>query len=259
LHEAREDPVPAALALMDHVFAGDAPARCLGPVLGDVKESWPRGRLLRLQVNLAARAVEAGLELADLADLVRVQPALGPILGVVDPDHLAQLRLFWKMRSSWPRWLDRADNVFDLARHPDGEKALAERPDMLLLVRSAPIEVGTRGVWLKDACITEMPRQVEVRAARHAGGDGFEVVAGPQRIWFTANPHEIAEDFEVWLRFYFRDFLPAVAAEHARPSGPAGMQLRRGNAIACPECRQPVVPITGELGLRVEGSVVSSQ
>jgi hypothetical protein len=139
---------------------------------------------------------------------------------------------------------------------------LGERPDMLLLVRSAPIEVGTRGVWLKDACITEMPKQVDVRAARHAGGEGFEVVAGPQRIWFTANPNEIADEFEDWLRFYFRDFLPTVAAEHARPSGAAGVRLRRGNAIACPECRQPVVPISGEVGLRVEAaaaSVVSGQ
>jgi hypothetical protein len=257
LHELGEDPAPAAIMLMEHVFTGDAAARSLGPVLSDVKDSWPRGRLLRLQVNLAARAVEMGLELADLADLVRVQPALGPILGVGDADHLVQLRIFWKMRSSWPRWLDRADNVFDLARHPEGEKTLAERPDLLLLVRSAPIEVGTRGVWLKDACITEMPKQVEVRPARHAGGDGFEVVAGPQRIWFTANPHEIAEDFEAWLRFYFRDFLPMAAAEHARPSGAAGVKLRRGNAVACPECRQPVIPIGGEVGLRVEGPVVS--
>jgi hypothetical protein len=119
-------------------------------------------------------------------------------------------------------------------------------------VRNAPIQVGTRGVWLKDACITAMPSQVDVVARRHADGEGFEIVAGPQRVWFTANPNEIADDLETWLRYYFRDLLPQVAAEHARASSAAGLKLRRANAVACPECRQLMLPIAGEVGLRAE-------
>jgi len=253
LGRADEDPVPALVELLEQVFAGAAPARVLGPVLAPVKE-WPRGRLLRLQAILTARATELGLELADIVDLARVQPALAPVLGIHDLDRLAQLRLFWRMQSSWPRWLDRATNVFELARRPSGERELNERGDLLLLVRGVPIYVGTRGVWLKDVCLTSFPGQVEVVGRRHAGGEGFEIVVGSQRVWFNTQPNEIAEELENWLRFYFRDFLPHVAAEHARPVAAAGSKLRRANAVPCTECRQPVLPIVGEVGLRGEGS-----
>jgi serine/threonine protein kinase len=252
LEASAQDPMPAFVDLVEHVFTGEAPARCLGPVLDEIKEGWPRGRLARVQAILMARAAELGLEIADLANLVRVQPALAPLLGAGDLDHLAQLRLFWRMRASWPRWLERADNIFDLAR-AGGERTLSERPDLLLLVHKAPIYVGTRGVWLKEVCIAELPAKVDVAALRHAGGEGFEIVLGKQRVWFSANPNEIADELEDWLRFYFRDFLPQVAAEQARPSGAAGAKLRRANAIACPECRQLVLPIVGEVGLAADG------
>jgi hypothetical protein len=251
LQASGEDPVPALVDLMEQVLRGDVPARALGPVLEEIKESWPRGRLARVQAIVIARAAELGLEIADIADLVRTQPALAPLLGAGDLDHLTQLRLFWRLRASWPRWLERADSVFDLARS-GAEKTLGDRPDLLLLVHKAPIYVGSRGVWIKDVCIGDMPAKLDVAAARHAGGEGFEIVAGRHRIWFSAKPNEIADELDDWLRFYFRDFLPQVAAEHARPSGAAGAKLRRANAAACPECKQPVMPILGEIGLRAE-------
>jgi len=210
---------------------------------------------LRLQALLAERAAELGLEMVDVTDLVRLQPALGPLLGTGDLEHLAQLRLLWRHRSAWPRWLERAESIFDVARTRAAEKVLAERPDLLMLVRNAPIHIGTRGVWIKDACLTHLPPQVEVMAQRHAGGEGYEIIAGGQRVWFTSDPRGIADDLEDWLHFYFRDFLPQTAAEHARPSTAAGAKLRRGNAVPCPECSQPVVPLSGDVGLRADGDV----
>ena len=85
-----------------------------------------------------------------------------------------------------------------------------------------------------------MPAKVDVLTRRHAGGEGYEVVAGNRAAWFSSNPNDVADQLEDWLRFYFRDFLPQAAAQHARPASPAGAKLRRASAIACPECRQPL-------------------
>ncbi len=245
-----EDEAPLLAERIRQALAGSLSLRVLGPLLADSKDRWPKGRLLRLQALVCARAADAGLEDADLVDLGRVQPAWRALFGAGDLNHIAQLRLFCALRPRWPAWLRQADSVFELALDPAAEKTLAERPDLLLLSRDAPIYIGTRGVWLKDICFSERPGQIAVVQSRSDAGAGYEIVAGNQHIWFSSNPHAVADELEKWLKFYFADFLPQLTKARQPRTG-AATKLWRANATPCPECHRLVVPIAGEVGLRI--------
>lgn len=250
LDERGEDPVPLLADRISQAFAGTLPLRLVGALFSQLREQWPKGRLLRLQALVCARAADAGFEAADLADILRVQPGLRAVLGGADIDHLSQLRLFWSQRARWPAWIKDAETVFDLALNPAAEKILAERPDLLLLPGAASIYVGTRGVWLKEVCITQLPAQVDVVPSRWQHAQGYEIVLGTQRVWFSSNPNQIADELERWLRFYFTEFVPQLGK--ARPPRTSGAtRFWRANAAPCPECHRPVVAIPGEVGLRV--------
>lgn len=244
-----EDAVPHLAERFGQALAGTLTLRVVAPLLAELPERWPQGRLLRLRTLACARAVDAGLEDAELAELVRAQPALRTFFGGADHEHLKKLQSFWALRARWMDRLHDADSVFDLAQDRAAEKTLADRPDLLIMSRVAPIYVGTRGVWLKDACLTEKPDQVAVVQSRWQHGDGYEIVAGSQRVWFSKNPGVIADELEQWLQFYFTDFLPQLAK--ARPPRASATKLWRANATRCPECHRLVVPIAGELGVRV--------
>jgi len=230
-------------------LAGNMPLRLLGPLLADPEERWPRGRLLRLQALVCGKAADLGLQDADFVDFARAQPALRVVFGSGDLDHLAQLRLFCALRQRWPTWIRQANNVFDLVADPASETLLADRPDLLFASRHAPIYVGTRGVWLKDVCLTEQPRQIAVVQSRDDRGSGYEIIAGNQHVWFSANPNKIADELEIMLKFYYVDFLPQWTKAPA-PRTAAATRVWRANATACPECHRPVVPVAGEVGLR---------
>ncbi len=247
----REDPVPLVVERLGQALAGEFPLRLITPLIGDLRDRWPKGRLIRLQALVIERAAAIGVDAADLAEVGRLQPALGQLLGSGDHDHLSQWQCLCYLRSRPTAWLAQADHIFDLARDPTAEKLLADRPDLLLLPRSAPMYVGTRGVWLKDVCITQMPERVDVVTTRSQEGEGFEVVVGVQRVWFTANPNKIADELERWLRFYFGEFLPQVPQQALRRNAEASRRLWRANALPCPECRRPAVPIVGEVGVRI--------
>jgi hypothetical protein len=250
VEERGEDPVPLLADRLSQAFAGTLPLRLVGALFAELREQWPKGRLLRLQALAAARTADAGFDDADLADILRVQPGLRAALGGADSDQLAQLRLLWSQRTRWPAWLKDAETVFELALKPDAEQVLADRPDLLLWPQTGPIYVGTRGVWLKDVCITQLPPQVDVVSSRWQHGEGYEIVIGTQRVWFSANPNKIADELERWLRFYFTEFLPQLTKARPPRTG-AAMRFWRSNSVACPECHRPCVAISGEVGMRV--------
>jgi hypothetical protein len=247
----RQDSAPLVAERLGQALAGAFPLRLIAPLLGDMRDRWPKGRLVRLQALLVERAAALGVDVSDLAEVGRLQPALGQLLGSADLDHLSQLEYLCFLRRNPTAWLAQADDVLELARDPSMEKLLADRPDLLLQPRSAPIYVGTRGVWLKDTCITQMPERVDVIASRAEQGEGFEVVVGVQRVWFTANPNKIADELERWLRIYFGEFLPQVPRQALRRNADASRRLWRANAVPCPECRRLAVPIVGEVGVRI--------
>src|SRR5439155_14127461 len=84
-------------------LTGDAPAGLAELVATDeLLAVWTVGQRARLRLLLAARAFEAGVEVAGLHDLGRAAPALGRALGSDDADGLARLRLLWSLRPTRP-------------------------------------------------------------------------------------------------------------------------------------------------------------
>src|SRR5262249_14893731 len=109
---AGDDPVPLVVERAAVGFAGSIPLRLLSPLLSELRDRWPKGRLLRLQALLCAKIADASLDDADLGDLLRVLPALGTLLGNTDVDHLGQFVQLWRLRSRWAALLDKAVTVF---------------------------------------------------------------------------------------------------------------------------------------------------
>src|SRR5207244_10029537 len=114
------DPVVRLADALWPCLTGEAPAGLAELVAtDDVLAGWSVGQRARLRVLLAARAFEAGVEVADLHDLGRAAPALGRTLGSDDTDGLARLRLLWTLRPTRP-WqvCGPAATVFEVANYP---------------------------------------------------------------------------------------------------------------------------------------------
>jgi hypothetical protein len=171
----------------------------------------------------------------------------------LDLDRLAQLRQIWNLKATrpWER-CGQAVHVFDLANADLGEKYLARSPDLLLQVRGYDIVLGSRGVWYQDVCWTRMPERVETVDRRIYNDDGFDLVAGTQRLYFAHDPQDLAAEVEVWLRYYFDEFLAGLPAWRDRPPSESGKKLRKGNSLICPECRQACLGSVGQAGIKIE-------
>jgi hypothetical protein len=256
--ERDEDPLPLLAEQVERCLRCLLPlahaAQVLEDFFGPGAPVWPRGLLARLQVLVCARAFGAGLELNDLVDVGRTQPTLAAAFGLADLDRLAQLRQLWALRLARPWERSRkATTVFDLADDAErGEKTLGRTPDLLLQVRDFDITLGSQGVWFQDVCLTEMPARVVVEERRIHDKNGYDVVAGSHYFWFAYQPHELAAELERWLGYYFRDFVPHLAAWHTRPASDGGKRLRNINALACPECRCALLGRVGSVAVRVE-------
>ena len=219
---------------------------------------WTAGNLARLRVLVAARAFDAGFEVAELVEAGQLAPALGDVLDLDNPDALACLRLLWSARANRP-WAHcgEAFTVFELAEHAGlGPIRLEKYPDLLLSPLPAAEKAGeaplpelhlcARGVVLGDVLLAESPPTIEVKAT---GGKGYQLVIGPCTLPFRTDPDALARRLERWCSYFFRDFLPqTLAAAPNRPS-PAASRLRARELTRCPECRQFFLPRRGEVGL----------
>ncbi|MCS7046614.1 MAG: hypothetical protein NZO58_09685, partial [Gemmataceae bacterium] len=258
-HRADElgDLVAAASEVIVQALAGKIPLRAAHQALARALEEASPEIVRRLRVLTCAHAAALGLSSNDLTDLLHTKYTFGPVLAGADLDYLRQVRHLASLAGRLPTDLPKADSVLDLAADAHRAELLARYPDVLLLDRAAGIRVGTRGVWLKDLCVTEQPSRVDVVAARGPDGPGFEIVVGHQRAWFSSDPRLVATHLERWLRFYFVEFLPQAARPTRQRSSEASRRLWRANCVVCSECHRRFVPIAGEVGLRLtEGETV---
>lgn len=208
----------------------------------------------RLRVLLCDRAFTVGLHAADLVELGRASGPLGIALAVEDVEALAQRRHIWSHRGArpWER-CGPARHCFELAADPDaGEAILAEFPDLLLAPRDLPIFICARGLWLIDSWIDRRPRTIEIQARRSGDDSGYHLLVDSQRFFFTYNPEDLAEKLERWCRWYFGDFLTQVEHASKLRQGDVIRRLLTRNGVACPDCRQRLIPRLGDVGVTLE-------
>ncbi|MCI0463149.1 MAG: hypothetical protein L0Z62_39890, partial [Gemmataceae bacterium] len=249
---AGEDPVPLLAERLVGCVQGDLPLGFATGLLGPREgPAWTELERRRLRVLLCARAFEAGLGADDVIESSRICEALGLVLGNVDAEALARVRLLWSLRDERP-WdlVGPATTVFDLATVPAaGEGLLAEYPDLLLApAGDDQLYVTARGVCLAGVHMTEKPERVElVRRERE-----FVVVAGRQRFRFEDDPGDLAQRLEGWLRWYFRSFLPGLTTAGAAGAPEAARKRRQRNALTCPECGVALLPCVGAVGVATQ-------
>ena len=71
---------------------------------------------------------------------------------------------------------------------------------------------------------------------------------GNQRLYFAHNPQDLAAELEVWMAYYFKEFLTGLAAWQDWPGSELGWKLRRMNAVICPECGVKLWGCLGAVG-----------
>ncbi len=218
---------------------------------------WTPGNRARLRVLLCDRAFEAGWEVRDLMELGQTAPALAEVLRTADPNGLAQLRLLWSLRPGRP-W-DRcgpATTIFELAPDADlGRPLLANQENLLLVDPTAPAVLLTgSGVIFQDLLFGELPRTLEVQAARERGGNTWVLRVGDQSFSFAEDPTPILERLEAWFRYLFNQFLPAVASVYSWQTPGAVKAAVVEEQAPCPECRGLLLPRAGAVGIGVSAA-----
>jgi hypothetical protein len=249
---AGQDAVLLVVDQVSHCFDGRLPLAFAQWLLAEWEGSWwTTGNLGRLRVLLCDRAFEAGWEVADLVEAGLIASALADVLQTGDTDGLARLRLLWSLRPRrpWPTG-DEVITVFEVAEDPErGPAWLRKYPDLLLLDEDSPaIMVCGQGIVFQGTVFTEAPRSIDVKARRDFDGVEYELQIGSHRFRLVNDPAPLVNRLERWCRFYFGQFLPQVAGVHAwqAPEGSKAVQFHE--TIACPECRQLLLPRAGDVG-----------
>jgi hypothetical protein len=261
------DPIPL---LADEVAAGltgELPLAYAEQLL----EAWPgeardQGQRARLRVLLCARAFEFGFTARDLQELGRVSPVVGQAYASEDLTGLARLRWLWDARPArlWHR-NGIATTVFDLARYPGlGGQYLEERPDLLLFQpmsagddreAGSPILVCERAVVYRDIVINDPQTPIAVRARGGAAG-GYEMTIGRRKLTFRDEPELLLRRLQGWVRFLFREVLPAAAAAAPKRTPFMLKPLLKQKTLLCPECGSPFLALRGEVGILTDAKVV---
>jgi hypothetical protein len=220
-------------------------------------DMWSDGNLVRLRLLLCDRAFEAGLEVCDLVEVGSRAPALGDVLGIDDPEHLARLRLLWTLRLGRP-WnaCGEAATAFELAGYADlGSRVLEQYPDLLLYeVRienrtQGQLLVCGRGIVFQDELFPEPPHRMDVHYDLSGPEVSYELRIDASRFRYPIHPGALIRRLERWFEYYFHEFTPQVAEVHAwRSFGMAG-NLRLEEMVTCPECRRPFWMVPGDVGL----------
>jgi hypothetical protein len=260
-----DDPVSPVARSLARCFAGTLPMTYAQELLdGWQSDLWTRGNLVRLRVLLCDAAFEAGFEVRTLLDAARTAPALGRILETDRTEILSALRLLWSLRPSSP-W-ERCGSVltiFEIAQNPRWSRLLARYPDLLLLqeepnwpevappngqAESVRILMCGRGIVLQDVLFTAPPLMVDVVNRAHS----TEVTFAPHLFRGRGKMDVLVARMDRWFRFAFNEFLPNVGRVHSWQAPNRAARLRAWGAVNCPQCRHPLLPRVGEVGLEIE-------
>jgi hypothetical protein len=247
------DPVRWVLTQVGRCFEGKLPLSFAQHLLADWESNcWGGANLARLRVLLCDSAFGNGLEVGDLTDLGRVVPALADAMQVEDVSGLLQLRLLWSLRASQP-WerCGEALSVFQVAENATSE-LLAEFPDLLLVDLDQPeVFLTSRGVVFRDILFTGVPVVREVYRRRSVFGVGYELQLDVHRFWFSFAPQKVLDRLLQWMLWYFHEFLPRLEDVRGWRSPELPRTFQGRDAIACPECRRPLLGRRGEVGVAV--------
>jgi hypothetical protein len=262
---AGEDPVPQVASSLGRCFGGQLPFTYAQELLqGWQTELWTRGNLVRLRVLLCDAAFEAGFEVRTLLDAARTAPALAGALGTEQVERLAALRLLWSLRAARP-WArcGPAKSVFEIADDPRWAQLLGRYPD-LLLIQDEPdwpalapaggeaepvrIMVCGRGVVLQDVLFDAEPLLIDViNRPRQT-----ELLFSPHSFRARSRMEALVSCMERWFRWAFREFLPQAGRVASWEEPDRAARLRALGAVNCPQCRYPLLPRVGEVGLSFE-------
>ncbi len=257
LRDSGAEPWDLILTLVDEVFKAKLPPIFLAELLsvfhGDDRRNWSKNQRNALVILLADRAFCSGVELADWLNLGRAFEVLGQVLRLNEHVHWVRFLAFWQQRDAkgWQR-AGAALTAFDLARAiHEYEDILAHYPDVLLYASKSNIVVGTRGLWIDGACVTNFPTGAAITTSRSDGV--FYLQIGEQRLRMNDDPRANLDEIRRWLEWYFREFLPTV------PTGlPTILSCRHRmwqlSLTTCPECGKKFVPCPGDLGAAFEYS-----
>jgi hypothetical protein len=269
---AGADPVPLVLEQLTRSFQGRMPLTVAEYLLeGWRNQLWTQVNLERLRVLLCDRAFEAGFEVRNLLDAGQKSPALGAVLKTTAEKELAALRLLWSLRASrpWDRCGD-AKTVFEVATDPERAKLLVEYPDLLLYqeepswpplapeggeVKPVRILFCLRGLFLQGTLIDETPRSVELSST----GQWQMLILGPHRFYSRGDLDTLMLRMERWCRYAFSEFLPAVAGVLSWRSPNRSAILRAWGAQPCPECKRPLLPLMGQVGIALDEAEVQPE
>jgi hypothetical protein len=218
-------------------------------------EQWTDGRLRHLRVLMCARAFEAGLGPVELLGLAGANAALAEVLDPRQKDYVAHLHLVhgWHTTKPWRR-LGFATTIFEMAENPKAcARFLEELADVLLEVDlDPPLYFCVRGVSFVDTWFYEPPGPIDVVAMTLFEQGGYHLVIGPHRFWFEYDPAGLAVKLEQWFRYYFEGFCLQLATARAERSSAALRRVVARNGARCPECRRPVLPVVGEVGVAAD-------
>ena len=246
-----EDPFPALLEVIRACLQGKRPLALMDNLLAELTgaDGWGKARKARLKVLLAEAMFSAGIELRDLPDLAQAYPALATILDIQNANVLVGMRYLCSLESSRP-WdsIGAAQTIFELAGEFEQTEALANKyPGLLLSATGKPIFLTVRGLWCQDICMQEKPRPLEVH--KLPGKDGYQLILGPDHIWFGQSPDELAEELKEWVTFYFNEFVPGLKKCPVRRGGDGMKKLSARNAVACGHCGTEFLPKLAAVGI----------
>ena len=253
-------------AWLERCFTGRLPLAFAQQMLEDWETAWwTAGALARLRILLCDRAFEAGFEVRSLLDAGQNAPALGGVLKTEAPLPLAGLRLLWSLRATrpWDR-LGEVHTAFEMAENPDYNDVLAELFGVLLWqedrgcivaadggrkkMAAASIQLTATGVWLQDVLFSIPPRSSEVRLK----SIGSEMVLGLHTFRSPSDLDPLSRQMERWFRYAFHEFLPEIERVLTWQSPDRAAILRAWGAVPCPECRRPLLPRAGEVGIALD-------
>jgi hypothetical protein len=251
------DAVPELASRLGDCFSGALPPACAAATAMLLRATTrQRDDRARLRVLALEQAFEHGLGVWDLVEIGRAFPPLGQLLNTDDLDGLARLRFVWERRDERP-WHARgpASSAFELARFPSvGGRALADAPDLLLYLPlpgpgpgagPEPLALCGRGVVFRGAVARDRSVAIRVRPRAAWRGGGYELVIGPHRFRYAADPAPVARQLVGWVQYYFDHLLPGSERVLRYRAGGRLEALLAPAEAPCPACGRRLIPVPG--------------
>ncbi len=252
MRERGQRPFDIVLTLAAESFKGKLPLSSLSELYenfhGRERSVWTKSELNYLTILTAHHAGLAEVDTDDWLNLGRAFPVLHAVLNLESRWHWLQFFAIWTARSGklWEK-AGPALTMLELAEDPaEHEEILAYYSDVLLFAPGPNLVVGSKGIWLEGICVTTFSANTEISVER--GAAGFELTIGKVCVRYDESPRPYLDEIKRWLRWYFFEFVPVIA-NVAHPMSESRHRMWQLSKVECPECKRPLVPCLGDLGV----------